>query len=111
MTSERIVWKLYLGLLGRVPDPDGFQHYLERLGAGHSLKDIFDGFLRSPEFHERAWRQFDEFWFPESLPGGRFNGTISARLGETLLFSRELLQSNTTKETGRIAVVAPYPPA
>jgi Domain of unknown function (DUF4214) len=111
MTGERIVWKLYLGLLGRPPDADGFQHYLERLRAGHSLKDIFDGFLCSPEYHERAWRQFDEFWFPESVLAGRLNGTTGARLGETLLFSRELFVSNTIKEAGRIAVVAPSPPA
>lgn len=107
MTRERVVWKLYLGLLGRAPDPGGFEHYLERLNAGHSLEDIFEGFLSSPEFREREWRRFDEFWFPEGLPIGRLNRAI----GETLLFSRELIVSNTINETGRIAVVAPYPPA
>jgi len=108
---ERIVWKLYLGLLGRPPDPDGFQHYVERLRSGHTLEDIFEGFLSSPEYRERARRQLDEFWYPESIPASRGSGDTGAGLGETLQFSRERLVTTTPKELGRIAVVAPYPPA
>ena len=56
MGDAAFVRALYIAILGRQPDPKGFAKYLSDLQEGFDPKDLFDVFLRSDEYSERARR-------------------------------------------------------
>jgi serralysin len=45
--------RLYLAVLGRMPDASGLHYWTERLGGGESLDVAGEGFATSPEFQSR----------------------------------------------------------
>lgn len=52
-SDEAYVTSLYNNLLGRQPDPQGFQAHLAALRAGASRQQVYQAFLTSDEFRQR----------------------------------------------------------
>jgi hypothetical protein len=48
-----LVTMIYYGMLRRVPEPAGFQHWVAQLDGGASGLDLVDGFLEAPEYRGR----------------------------------------------------------
>ena len=109
---ERLVWTLYLGLLGRVPEPAGLHCWLKEFRAGRTFDEIFECFVASPEFKQRTRCLFDDFWSPEFATVLQQSGDGASRLERNLTFSHEqLARGEIDNRNQRIAVVSPYPPA
>jgi hypothetical protein len=53
LTNEQYVDLVYQNVLGRAPDPEGRQYYLERLNDGRLTRgQMMVGFSESPEFQQ-----------------------------------------------------------
>lgn len=50
-TNEVYVTKMYNMLLGRDPDPNGLQYWIDKLDSGETREEIFAGFANSQEFY------------------------------------------------------------
>lgn len=53
LSDEAFVADLYQRLLGRQPDPEGFQSHLSALARGVARQEVLRGFLHSPEYLAR----------------------------------------------------------
>ncbi|SHE48717.1 delta-60 repeat domain-containing protein [Lampropedia hyalina DSM 16112] len=58
---------LYLSILGRVPDADGFQHWAQALRDGGSVEQLSLSFLESQEYEERFGSIADDGQFVDVL--------------------------------------------
>lgn len=50
-SDEEFVEYMYKAFFGRASDPDGKAYWLGRLANGSTRRDVFDGFVGSPEFN------------------------------------------------------------
>jgi len=50
--AEDQILRLYRAAFGRIPDPGGFEFWVDRYRNGETLLDIAEGFARSPEFDD-----------------------------------------------------------
>ena len=57
-TNEEYVRSLYLAVLGREPDPEGFKNHMNGLNNGTSRNAILNVFLASEEFNTRVVQEF-----------------------------------------------------
>jgi hypothetical protein len=53
MNSDVYVTMVYIGLLRRSPDADGFDYWVNRMDGGDSGQILIDGFLKSAEYAAR----------------------------------------------------------
>lgn len=77
---EKVLRALYLGVLGREPDPDGVNYFLGRLRADPDALDAIAGEFFTSEEHRRK--------LPDTLPKGlnetpRFRAPVELRVSPT----------------------------
>jgi hypothetical protein len=51
--EEKLVYQLYLGLLRRVPEAEGYNYWVGELHAGASKHRVIDAFLKCPEYKQK----------------------------------------------------------
>jgi len=51
--AQKLVYQLYLGLLGRVPETEGYHSWTESLRSGVSREEAINAFLVCPEYESR----------------------------------------------------------
>jgi len=66
-TNEEYVRSLYLAVLGREPDPEGFKNHINALYNGVSRNAILNVFLASEEFNNRVIQEFELQYYREAL--------------------------------------------
>ena len=47
-----LVVMMYVGMLQRAPEPDGYNYWLERLENGLSRRDLINNFINAPEYRQ-----------------------------------------------------------
>ena len=50
-TTKHIINALYHAFLQREPDAEGLSGYVQALRNGLTVEELFNAFLKSPEFH------------------------------------------------------------
>jgi len=67
---ERFVHELYRALLGRQPDPVGFETHRQALRSGRSPIEVFQGFVDSEEFRRRRASALTDEAPTQTAPAG-----------------------------------------
>ena len=109
-SMERQAWRLYLALLGRPPDETGLRGCISALKRGRTINNLFGNILVSDEFRRYMRNLLDDTRILDSDPWLNSTSDYATRQRLKVTHSREVLQG-IQKHQGRLAVVAPYPPA
>lgn len=90
LSDEGFVRRVYRSLLGREPDPRGFQDYVQGLASGSTSRaEVVHSFLRSEEFRQLAGASEPASSVPATHVG--LARAFAADLLLTLLYNRRLL--------------------
>jgi hypothetical protein len=57
-SEQKLTYQLYIGLLGRMPDSEGYAYWVNQLQTGTPRENVIDAFLSCPEYatkHSMQW--------------------------------------------------------
>lgn len=79
LSERELIEYLYLGMLGRKPDPEGLESNLAALARPHGLRELVAGFAQSPESALRRLRETSGAFLttPHESSYGPINHVIS----------------------------------